>query len=545
MTYGLKRHVQWAWTASKSFRFQILLYILAEILSVALALLFVYESKKAIDIVTGASMGSLEASLIAIIACTVFGIGLSLLSSWINNDMDIKMTIRLQNSLIALQMASGWKVARNWHTGDLMVRIDDDCKQVVEMLSTTFPSACVTLFKLIASLGFLWVMDPVLAVMVLAVSPLFLFSKIFYKKIRTLNQSVKQGESKMGATLQENLNSRLMIRALGISKEREDILLERQEVIFRLKKKQLKFSTFTQGVMMYTFNGGYLLAFLWGIYRLHKGEITFGTMAAFLQLVGRIQMPVQSLVSFIPSFIRSRNSIDRLLEITEGIREKKGEDLRLPLPIALKIDRISFAYEKDEVLKNFSCTLLPGQPTAIVGPTGIGKTTLIRLMLGILVPDEGKMRWETENESCEISENTLVNFSYVPQGNTLFSGTIRENLLYAQPAAKDEDLKDAIEKSCADFVFSLPQGIGTRIGESGYGLSEGQAQRIAVARALLRNAGIWLFDEATSALDTLTSQKMIANLLKAGKEKILIFATHDPLVRAACTQVVHIPTNNE
>jgi ABC-type bacteriocin/lantibiotic exporter with double-glycine peptidase domain len=307
-----------------------------------------------------------------------------------------------------------------------------------------------------------------------------------------------------------------------------------------MKIKQLKFSTLSQGIMKLTFHGGYLLAFLWGIYRLHTGQITYGTMAAFLQLVGRVQMPVLSMVAIFPAIIRFRTSIERLLEMNKGERETYENPVRLDPPLALELRQLSYRYDEMEVLKQLNVVFQSGIPTAVTGASGKGKTTLIRLILALIKPDSGSLTLKQSSVSHEVSVTTRNNIAYMPQGNTLFCGTIRENLLLADLHATDERIEEVLKIACAEFVFSLPNGIDSMVGESGHGLSEGQSQRIAIARALLRGGSIWLFDEPTSAIDKDTVKQLVLNLLSAGKEKIIIFVTHDQSLMESCAQIVQL-----
>jgi len=408
------------------------------------------------------------------------------------------------------------------------------------MLVYTFPSFIVTCIKLIASFAFLWIMDSRLALLILVITPLFLFSKIYYKKMRQLSKDVKQAESRLGNVLQENLKNRWLIQSLLFTEARENKLTEAQESIFQIKTKQLRFSTLSQGILKSTFNGGYLLAFLWGIYRLYAGQISYGTMAAFLQLVGKVQMPVFSMTAFLPAAIRCRASIERLMELYKGEQEIYNNRIELTTPLSLKLDKVSFQYDEAEVINQMSVVFQSGIPTAVIGASGKGKTTLIRLILALIKPDSGNLTLIQKGISYEVSVDTRNNIAYVPQGNTLFCGTIRENLLLANSEASEQCIAEILKIACADFVFSLPDRLDTVIGESESGLSEGQAQRIAIARALLRGGSIWLFDEPTSALDSDTTKRLIRNLLKAGGEKILIFITHDRQLVEACSQVVQL-----
>lgn len=266
-----------------------------------------------------------------------------------------------------------------------------DSREAVQMITAAFPNLCVTGIRLLASWGFLWVMDPRLAGMILAVSPLFLFSKLYYRKMRKLDREVKDKESALGTVLQENLKQRLLIRALRLSYVRKKRYETTQANIIALKDKLLRFSLLTQSGLKFTFNGGYLLAFVWGIYQLHAGLISFGTLTAFLQLVGKIQAPVLAIIAFVPAAIRCRTALDRLMELDEGETEAETQPVRITPIDCIELHSLSFRYGDRPVISGLSVKICPGVPVAVVGATGKGKTTLIRLMLALVKPEAGEL----------------------------------------------------------------------------------------------------------------------------------------------------------
>lgn len=542
MSYNkLKKRALWVWQQTENFRLKIFFFIFLEILSLGCSLLFIYWSKKAVDMAVGNIEGNLKLSLIYVVIFIILGVLFGLISSWISERMRISMRLDLQQKLIESQLALDWKKVKKWHTGDLLVRINSDCQEVVQMLTYSLPSFFVTIIKLIASVAFLWIMDPMLAWMLLCISPLFLFSKIYYKKVRTLNKKVKESLSKQGTLIQEGLKNRLLIKALNVGKTYMGKIQEMQDHVSFLEVKQLKFATSTQAIIKYTFNGGYLLAFIWGIYRLHEQEISFGTMTAFLQLVNKVQLPMLAMMAFVPMAIRSINSIDRLMELYHKDSDDNRKLLKIENICGIIVQNLSFKYDDLDIIKNLNVTLEVGKPTAVVGASGKGKTTFIRLLLALLRPDRGSIVFKTnEGKEYPLTAETRTNFAYVPQGNSLFTGTIRENLSLVNNLVTEIKLKNALDLAGATFVYELPDGIDTKIGESGYGFSEGQAQRIAIARALLQEKPIWLFDEITSALDKKNSSQIIDTLLDIGKEKILIFVTHDMVLAEKCSQTIKI-----
>ncbi|MBB6130780.1 ABC transporter ATP-binding protein [Mucilaginibacter lappiensis] len=540
MNRQLLYQVRWGWFLTKGYRSQLSLYFLLELLVIIMSILFVYYSKRAVDISMNVEHGNLKLTITLMVLCGMTGLLVRLLSVWINEKTKLSMTVSFQNTLVKKQMHSVWKYVKRFHTGDLMVRMNADSGEVVQMLCNTALACLITGLRLFALLGFLWYFDPMLAVMIIAISPLFLFSKIYFRKMRKLSQEVKRSESLIGNLMQENLRFRLLIRALGLISIRQRKFEQNQQQNYQLKLDQLSFLTFTQGVMKFAINAGYLLTFIWGIYRLHVHQITFGTMTAFLQLVGRIQTPMLSLIAFFPSFIRFRTSAERLIEIENVEPDDNLTPRRLNDIKSIAFKNVSFRYEDSAVIDNLNTGMNVGEPTAIIGASGKGKTTFIRLLLALIKPDNGEIIVEDKHDRYKISSEYRLNFAYVPQGNTLFAGTVCENLDGGDGAMSEEKLNYALYLACAEFVHDLPEGLNTKVGESGYGLSEGQAQRISIARALIRDCSVWLFDEVTSALDGKTTALLMERILTAGKDKIVIFVTHDLNLAEKCSQVIYM-----
>ncbi|HFI4796302.1 TPA: ABC transporter ATP-binding protein [Elizabethkingia anophelis] len=540
MNTNLSYQLKWAWLLTKNSRGELLLYFILELAAIAFSLLFVFWSKKAVDFAVSSSTSDLQKALILSVCSVLIALFMRSYSGWLNEKTRMKMMISLQNSLVKSQMLSTWKVGKHWHTGDIQVRINNDCHEIVQMVGFSSISFVLTTIRLLASFGFLWLMDPMLAILIVAISPLFLFSKIYFKKLRKLNKDLKTAESKFGNVVQENLRFRMSIRALGVQYARWQKVENSQNDIFKLKLGLLNFSTVSQGIMKLTINAGFLLTFGWGVYRLHANEISFGTMTAFLQLVGRIQAPILLMMGFVPLFIRFRTAVDRVQELEQVEVEQEIEQEYITEPQNIEINQLSFRYDDKLVIKDLSAKFITGQPVAIIGSSGKGKTTLIRLLLALIKPDKGEIFINTSTEHLVLSNKYRINIAYVPQGDKLFSGSIKENLQLGEQEVSNSKLREVLYLACAEFVYDLPDGLDTIVGESGYGLSEGQAQRIAVARALMRECNIWLFDEVTSALDPDTGEKLIQRLLEAGKNKILVFVTHDMKLAGKCEQTIYI-----
>ncbi|WP_312185398.1 ABC transporter ATP-binding protein [Sphingobacterium sp.] len=537
---GLKQHLRWAWSISQGYRSKLFLYFILELICIGLSLVFVYLSKKAVDAATSPDGLPLKWLLIGIVGSIALNVGIKGYSGRLMERIKLMLTLQLQRTMLDAQMLSVWKLIKNWHTGDIQIRIQTDCEEVANTIANNVLSFGLTIIQLLASVGFLWYMDPMLALMILAISPLFVFSKIYFRKMRKLSKEVKEEESNFSKVLQENLRFRLLIRAMGIFPKRRAKLTESQQQLFLLKMRQLNFSTYTQGAMKVAMNAGYLVAFIWGIYRLQAGLISFGTMTAFLQLVARIQSPILALISYIPGFVRFRVSADRLLELQAGEIEPQVTPQQLRATKELRITDLSFRYEDKWVLQQLNLSLKAGEPTAIVGPSGKGKTTLIRLLLSLLKAEKGQITLIDQQGERPLTASHRINFAYIPQGNSLFSGTIRENLMLHAKENGPLDIDKALRLACAEFVFDFPEGVDTLVGESGMGLSEGQAQRIAIARALLHDGDIWLFDEVTSALDRTTADTLTERLLAYGKHKLCLFVTHDLHLAEKCQQRIYL-----
>lgn len=527
---NFSQHFKWFLTISEGFRLRMFIFFSLEILSIIFTLSFIYYSKKTIDIALKVIYGDLKFNLAIVIICALIGVITKSLSQWVNQKTQIDMTLDFQYSVLKTQMLSVWKVIKRWETGDLLVRINSDSTEIVQMISQTWITFIITLLKILLSFIFLYSMDSMLAIIILCVTPLFLLTKIYFKKMRALNAKVKKSESEVGAAMQENLRYRTVLRALGVLNNRLIFLKNIQKKLANLRLEYLSFTLLSQAMMRSAISIGYLVAFSWGIYRLKNSEISFGTMTAFLQLVNQIQSPILALASFFPAFVRYKVSSDRIKELFDVELDHLKSGVVIKNVSKIVFSEVSFKYEDDQIINKLNTTFKKGEITAILGASGKGKTTLIRLLLGLLKPNDGRIFIISETDNCELDTMHVENFSYVPQGNTLLSGTIRSNITLGIDGITDEKLKEILYISCAEFVFDLPNGLDTLVGESGLGLSEGQAQRIAIARAILRDRDIWLFDEATSAIDQATTKIFLERIKSLIKDKIVIFVTHDSTV---------------
>lgn len=354
---------KWVMQVTEGYHWLITFSIFSGIFGVVMSLVNVAMSKWIIDVATGAQEGNIYLVATIVALSFLLGMGIKLVSPWIFGKINMRISIRMQNSLSDALMMCSWKGAGKWHTGDLLTRISSDASEVLGMGMGILPNLLVTGLQLASSFIYLWILDARLAWFILGVTPLVLLSKIYFRKVRELSCAQKKMNSEMGTVMQENLSKRILVRSLGATNYRKQKLHETQEKLFKLGMEQIKFSTFTQGVMGFTFGGGYLCAFLWGIFQLHNHEITFGTMTAFLQLVGQVQGPFLGLISIPPSLIRGWTSVERLMALFEDV-EPDEHPVYIDQPLTLNFRKVSFGYEEGQpVLDRFTAAFHPGSST--------------------------------------------------------------------------------------------------------------------------------------------------------------------------------------
>ena len=534
--HGTKAIAKWLWQAWRGNRRQAILNVCAGIAGVVLSLLFVNTMQRSIDIASGAEEGSLYlwVSAMAVIMFAEFGVNISRI--WIKNILGIKAQNEMQRQMLDRLLRAEWKGRDRHHSGDITNRLENDVSTVVTFLTETLPNMLSTLLMFLGAFTYLCLMDYMLALITVGMLPIFLLlSRIYISKMRKYTRRIRNFDSKVQSILQETVQNRMLIKTLECGDMVINRLDNRQINLRHHVKRRTRFSVLSNVTLHGGFAIGFLIAFLWSTYRLSQHAITFGAMTAFLQLVNRIQTPAKDLTRLAPAFVAVLTAAERLIELEEMPQEEDGENISLPSPCGIKLCNVSFGYDDgdENIIDNLSFDFPPGSCTAVLGETGAGKTTLIRLLLGLLKPKYGTITIYNDEQNHNMSALMRCNMVYVPQGNTLMSGTIRDNLLMADPNATDHDMMDALHTACADLVAELPEGLYTTIDEKGGGLSEGQSQRITIARALLRKRSIMLFDEATSALDPETEKMLLTNILK-NKEQTIIFITHRMAVLEYC-----------
>lgn len=542
---SLRMLLRWLWNSWRGYRLQAILNTVIGLLGVAFDLAFVWLVKVSIDTATRVdNRMTLTVSISLLVLTAMLQVGSGLLSRWIKATLGVRAQNAMQRAFFFRLLGSEWRGLRQFHSGDLLNRIERDVSDVVVFLTESLPSLITTVAQFVGAFCVLFLMHKRLAIIVIVVTPIFLLlSKIYMHRMRGLSHNVRNTESRIQSTIQEGLQHSLVLKTL----ERVSYVTHRLSLLQRELRQHVivrtRYAIFSAGIMNFGFAAGFLLAFVWGIDDLRFGLITYGTLIAFVQLVSQIQGPVRTLTRFVPVFIGAFTATERLMELEKIPLERRGHRQTIQGQVGIRLENVSFRYTPTSrlILDRFHYTFAPNTVTAIMGETGAGKTTLIRLLLALVRPTEGKAElFNDAGETVSITSLSRCNFSYVPQGNTLVSGTIRDNLLLGNPSATEAEMYEALRLASATFVERLPDGLDARCGEQGDGLSEGQAQRLSIARALLRHSPILLLDEATSALDMETEATVIRNIMSQQKGRTLIFITHRPEVLKYCTHTLRL-----
>ena len=537
------RLLKWLWTTSRGLRLQAVLNALTGLAGVALDFSFIYASKWAIDIATDRAHSPLWWAAVLLALLMLLQIARGYASRWIAAILGVRSQAILQMRLFAHLLNSQWMGRDGRHSGDVLNRLERDVYDVADTITETIPSALSVVVRLVGAFFFLCTMNVRVALLLLMVAPLFiLLSRLYVRRMRHLTREIRDTDSRIQSVLQESIQYNMVLKTLERCGTMASRLGDMQHRLQGQVRRRTVFSSTSSALVSVGFGLGYLLAFVSCTYQLQSGILSYGMMAAFLQLVGQIQGPFREILRYVPTFVSCITASERLMELQETPLEEQGDSIRMHGTSGVRLQGVTCAYAEEQrnVLQDFSYDFPPGSVTAVLGETGAGKTTLIRLILALVRPQKGRVELYDDSACVEVSPLTRTNLVYVPQGNTLLSGTIRDNLLLGNPNATEAQMYDVLHTACADFVRELPQGLDTLCGELGAGLSEGQAQRIAIARALLRTGSILLLDEATSALDVDTEQQLLQNLRLQHGARTVICVTHRLAVVEYCTQVLRM-----
>lgn len=538
-------YVLWILRNMAGIRWNTLIRIVVGITQVMLGLVMIWFSKQFIDVTirtgTDEDVLNMVALLITLVVTAILLRQLYYyMSTKANTHQSNSIRLRVFSSLFRRQMYED-----QLHSGDVTSRLSKDIDTVADVTTSLLPQFIVTGVQLTGAFILMYSMDARLALALLLVTPFVVaFGKLFAHRLRDMTLDIRQQESTIQMQVQEGMEHNAVLRSLGSEQWVTGRLSSMQDQLMGRVLRRTRFTVISRLILAFTFSLGYLLAFIWGGLQLRAGVITFGVMTSFLQLVGQIQHPILNMLNMMPQFFYAMASIDRLEELTGSPQQEPAlTDEKITGHVGVCINDVSFTYASGdrEVLHHFSHDFLPGTKTAIMGATGIGKTTLFRLMLAFIKPNSGEIAlFGADKQQHIVDEQTRQHFVFVPQGNTLMSGSVRYNLQLARPEATDDELRQVLHVAMADFVYGLPKGIDTLLGERGIGLSEGQAQRIAIARGLLRPGSILLLDEISSSLDEQTEHELFRRLFDYCHDKTMIFITHRPAVSQLCDAVIRL-----
>lgn len=541
----MQRYVKWFFREIARFRWTFVAVLLFQVVGVAISLFYVWLSKDLVDTAVEHFQGDLQRQRIISLAIIFTLVSLSrpiltAIKSYMQSRMAVSMTNSLRQRLFDEMLKTEVDVGRKYHSGDMINRMESDVSAVTNAFCAAVPNLFWAGLQFAAAFACVLYVDLRLSLILVVLLPIAApAGKFIMKKVRKLTLRIKSSDSRIQSHIQESIQHHTLLRTLEYTDGSSQMLGELQDENYSRNLKRIGFSIFARVLMSLAFTSGYLVAFLWGVRGLSTGVVTYGVMTAILQLVGQLQRPLLQASENLPSLLHCIASIDRLMELEDLPKEEAEDALMLGAPAGVRVRNLSFQYPdgEEKVIDNLSFDFKPGSRIAITGRTGIGKTTLLKLILALSRPTSGSIELYDSETSVPVSVKTRCNFAYIPQGNTLFSGTVRENLLMGDRNADEERMKEVLHLAAADFVMDLPEGLDTICSEAGGGLSEGQAQRIAVARGLLRPGSIVLLDEFSSALDPATEEEMLSRLtakdgLCAGKT--MIFITHRESILNFC-----------
>ena len=541
----MQRYVKWFFREIARFRWTFVAVLLFQVVGVAISLFYVWLSKDLVDTAVEHFQGDLQRQRIISLAIIFTLVSLSrpiltAIKSYMQSRMAVSMTNSLRQRLFDEMLKTEVDVGRKYHSGDMINRMESDVSAVTNAFCAAVPNLFWAGLQFAAAFACVLYVDLRLSLILVVLLPIAApAGKFIMKKVRKLTLRIKSSDSRIQSHIQESIQHHTLLLTLEYTDGSSQMLGELQDENYSRNLKRIGFSIIARVLMSLAFTSGYLVAFLWGVRGLSTGVVTYGVMTAILQLVGQLQRPLLQASENLPSLLHCTASIDRLMELEDLPKEEAEDALMLGAPAGVRVRNLSFQYPdgEEKVIDNLSFDFKPGSRIAITGRTGIGKTTLLKLILALSRPTSGSIELYDSETSVPVSVKTRCNFAYIPQGNTLFSGTVRENLLMGDRNADEERMKEVLHLAAADFVMDLPEGLDTICSEAGGGLSEGQAQRIAVARGLLRPGSIVLLDEFSSALDPATEQEMLSRLtakdgLCAGKT--MIFITHRESILNFC-----------
>lgn len=544
------KELAWIYQYGMRYKGAILWYIFLGIFGTAMSLGGGVLGKYIIDAVTGYDSGGLIPAAAFYILMQLLRIGSNAWTGRISARIEVRVDQEIRADVYDKIMEADWEAMSEYHSGDLLNRVDNDVSSVSASVLGWVPDFVTRFVQFGGTLGIILYYDPTLAGLALLSAPVtFLVSRVLVRRMRDYNKKMREVSSEVMAFNEESFQNVQFIKSFGLTDLYGRKLRTVQDHYREVKLDYNKFSIATSAFMSLVGTAVSIICFGWGVYRLWTGHITYGTMTLFLQMSSSLSSSFSSLVYMVPSAISAATAAGRIMAVTELPKERRDyekEAIHLlqkkEQGIQVEARQISFCYcTGKKVLEKADFAAGPGEIVALVGPSGEGKTTLLRILLGIVNVQEGSVQVRGKQDVLPVSASTRRLFSYVPQGNTMFAGTIAENLRIMKEDATDEELDRVLKLACAyDFVYRIPTGLNSRVKERGGGFSEGQIQRLSIARALLSDAPVLLLDEATSALDVATERRVLRNIMQSEQHRTCIVTTHRPSVLGICSRVYQI-----
>ena len=534
------REGKWVLTYVRRYRAVVAVHILLGVLSTAMSLGTSVASKYLIDAVTGYKSTLIASAAAAMAGMLLLGILLRSVSARVGARINIRVQNEMQAEVYRSILETAWEPLEQFQPGDLLSRLSGDVGTVAGGVTGFAPGLISGMVQFLGALAIMLWYDPTMALIALIAVPVSAaFSRLLVGRMREHNKQMKAISSDMMSFYEDSLSSITSIKGFDIT----GLFYERMCALQgRYRAEYLDYNRFSVRTSAFLSLMGTAVSagcFGWGVYRLWSGAITYGSLTMFLQLASALSSSFSALISMVSSAISITTSAGRVMAVTELPAETVGQAPEGPLDDAsIELSGVGFAYQNGKrVLEDVNFHAGRGELVALTGPSGEGKTTMLRLLLGLIAPREGRAELRCGEQRYALSAATRRAFAYVPQGNSMFAGTIRDNLRLTAPEADDEALWAVLRAACADeFVSALPQGLDYAVGGRGKGLSEGQAQRLAIARALLRSAPVLLLDEATSALDEATEERLLKSLMHSAYVRTCVFVTHRPGTAAICTR---------
>lgn len=535
------RYMKWLMQYAKPYIGRISLMMGLNLVSTIVMLVMVQISRKIID---NAIFGGGFKTLILVYALLIVGLqAVTVVSTLMSTMLTERFSFGIRKQIYEKIIHSHWMDVKRYHTGDLMTRLTSDAGNIADGIISTIPGIIQLIIELILVFFTLFYYSPLLAVFALLVAPVAAIASWWLgRRLKQLQVKVQESEASYRSFLQESLSNLLIIKAFSNEAYSTEKLAQLREERFHWVYKRTKMGLVSSTSMSLSFQVGYIVAFAYGALQVSRKVITYGTMSVFLTLVNRVQSPVMQLAQQVPKVVSILASAGRVMELQNiPVEENSGQQIH-PQHIGVEISDLTFGYTDETVLEDVSLRIRPGEFAAIIGESGIGKTTLVRIMMSFMSDIQGDVTFynkEGEKEKANAGSRSYI--AYVPQGNTLFSGTVRENIRMGNLDATEEELLEALKLAAGyEFVMELPKGIDTVIGERGHGLSEGQAQRIAIARAFVRKAPFMILDEATSALDEETELAVLRGLQQLDPRPTCLIITHRKSILQYCDREIKI-----